>query len=55
MQKALKREVAYDLSRFDNRSIVREQVAREKTSVKQESKAKIDVYKRQDRQRGSAV
>lgn len=41
MQKALKREVAYDLSRFDNRSIVREQVAREKTSVKQESKAKM--------------
>lgn len=40
MQKALKREVAYDLSRFDNRHIVREQVARENAKGKQQSRAK---------------
>ena len=40
MQKALKREVAYDLSRFDNRHIVREQVARERANVKRKAKAK---------------
>ena len=31
MQAAIKKHVAYDLSRFDNRSIVREQVSKSKT------------------------
>ncbi len=34
VQNALRREVAYDLSRFDNRHVVREQVAREKKETK---------------------
>lgn len=37
-QAAVKKNVAYDLSRFDNRHMVREQVAKEKTEAKAKAK-----------------
>ena len=40
MQTAVKRNVAYDLSRFDNRQVVREQVAKENTAEQRKKNPK---------------